>query len=107
MFSGAPTLRVPDTLQDVFFIEKGYRTTSPGGASRMLGLVEDARDAGLDVTFDSYPYNLSSTRLTIRLPQWTHDGGYARLMEVLRDQKLRTRPRSGMGRRADAGRAMG
>jgi len=27
----------------------------------MLGLVEDARDAGLDVTFDSYPYNLSST----------------------------------------------
>src|SRR5262249_6153558 len=62
-----------------------HRTTSPGGASRMLGLVEDARDAGLDVTFDSYPYNLSSTRLTILLPQWTHDGGYARLMEVLRE----------------------
>ena len=39
-----------------------HRTTSAGGSSRMLGLVEDARDAGLDVTFDSYPYNLSSTR---------------------------------------------
>jgi len=74
-----------------------HRTTSPGGASRMLGLVEDARDAGLDVTFDSYPYNLSSTRLTILLPQWTHDGGYAQLMEVLRDQKLRSRLRSEMG----------
>ena len=37
-----------------------HRTTSPGGASRMLGLVEDARDEGLDVTFDSYPYNLSA-----------------------------------------------
>ena len=79
-----------------------HRTTSPGGASRMLGLVEDARDAGLDVTFDSYPYNLSSTRLTILLPQWTHDGGYARLMEVLRDQKLRPRLRSEMGPRASS-----
>jgi N-acyl-D-aspartate/D-glutamate deacylase len=38
-----------------------HRTTSPGSASRMLGLVEDARTEGLDVTFDSYPYNLSST----------------------------------------------
>jgi N-acyl-D-amino-acid deacylase len=79
-----------------------HRTTSPGSAGRMLGLVEDARDAGLDVTFDSYPYNLSSTRLTILLPQWTHDGGYARLMEVLRDQKLRTRLRSEMGPRASS-----
>ena len=79
-----------------------HRTTSPGGASRMLGLVEDARDAGLDVTFDSYPYNLSSTRLTILLPQWTHDGGYARLMEVLRDQKLRPQLRSEMGPRASS-----
>src|SRR6185369_12706981 len=40
-----------------------HRTTSPGGASRMLDLVEEARESGLDVTFDSYPYNLSSTRL--------------------------------------------
>jgi len=32
-----------------------HRTTSPGGAARMLGLIEDARDEGLDVTFDSYP----------------------------------------------------
>src|SRR5882724_11547114 len=79
-----------------------HRTTSPGSASRMLGLVEDARTEGLDVTFDSYPYNLSSTRLTILLPQWTHDGGYARLMEVLRDQKLRTRLRSEMGPRASS-----
>src|SRR3989454_9123300 len=78
-----------------------HRTTSAGGASRMLGLVEDARDEGLDVTFDSYPYNLSSTRLTILLPQWTHDGGYDKLKAVLADPKQRGRlqkemtPRSG------------
>jgi N-acyl-D-amino-acid deacylase len=78
-----------------------HRTTSAGGASRLLRLVEDARDDGLDVTFDSYPYNLSSTRLTILLPQWTHDGGYDKLVAVLRDPEQRERlkkemtPRSG------------
>jgi N-acyl-D-amino-acid deacylase len=75
------------------------RTTSPGGAGRMLGLVEDARDEGLDVTFDSYPYPLSSTRLTIMVPQWAHDGGLERLKTVLRTERERLRkemqPRAG------------
>ncbi|MBI2219070.1 MAG: D-aminoacylase [Candidatus Rokubacteria bacterium] len=79
-----------------------HRTTSPGGASRMLGLVEDARDEGLDVTFDSYPYNLSSTRLTILLPQWTHDGGYEKLRAVVADPALRDRLRKDMGPRASS-----
>ena len=79
-----------------------HRTTSPGSASRMLGLVEDARDEGLDVTFDSYPYNLSSTRLTILLPQWTHDGGYDALMAILRDPRQRERLRKDMAPRAGA-----
>jgi N-acyl-D-amino-acid deacylase len=73
-----------------------HRTTSTGGASRMLALVEDAREEGLDVTFDSYPYNLSSTRLSIMLPQWTHHGGYDRLMAVLRDPGQRDRLRQEM-----------
>jgi N-acyl-D-amino-acid deacylase len=79
-----------------------HRTTSPGGASRMLDLVEGAREEGLDVTFDSYPYNLSSTRLTILLPQWTHDGGYERLKAVLSDPKQRERLRKDMGPRASS-----
>jgi N-acyl-D-amino-acid deacylase len=79
-----------------------HRAASSGGASRMLGLVEDARDEGLDVTFDSYPYNLSSTRLTILLPQWTHDGGYERLKAVLADPTARDRLRKEMGPRASS-----
>jgi N-acyl-D-amino-acid deacylase len=75
------------------------RTTTPGGAQRMLRLVEDARDAGLDVTFDSYPYTLSSTRLLIMIPQWAHDGGPERLKAVLRSDRDRLRkemqPRAG------------
>jgi N-acyl-D-amino-acid deacylase len=75
------------------------RTTSPGGAARMLQLVEDAREEGLDVTFDSYPYTLSSTRLLIMVPQGAHDGGVDRLKTVLRTDRERLRkemqPRAG------------
>jgi N-acyl-D-amino-acid deacylase len=76
------------------------RTTSPGGAGRMLGLVEDAREEGLDVTFDSYPYTLSSTRLLIMVPQWAHDGGPEKLLAVLRDPGMRARLRKEMTPRA-------
>jgi len=76
------------------------RTTSAGGAERMLGLVEDARDEGLDVTFDSYPYQYSSTRLLIIIPQWAHNGGPERLKEVLRSPEGRERIRQEMGPRA-------
>src|SRR5207249_3871896 len=62
-----------------------------GGADQMLGLVEDARDEGLDVTFDSYPYIYSSTRLLILFPDWAHDGGPAKLKEVLKSPEGRTR----------------
>lgn len=72
------------------------RTTSPGGAQRMLGLVEDARDEGLDTTFDSYPYLYSSTRLLILIPQWAHNGGPEPLKVVLRSPEGRERIRKEM-----------
>jgi N-acyl-D-amino-acid deacylase len=64
-----------------------------GGAQQMLRLLEDAREAGLDVTFDSYPYSLSSTRLTILLPGWVQDGGPQRLLAALRSPEARERLR--------------
>jgi N-acyl-D-amino-acid deacylase len=79
-----------------------HRVGAAGGASQMLRLVEDARETGLDVTFDSYPYNLSSTRLTILLPQWTHAGGPERLMAVLSDPAMRDRLRKEIGPRASS-----
>lgn len=69
------------------------RTTSRGGAEQLLELVERARDEGLDVTFDSYPYIYSSTRLLIIFPDWAHDGGPERLKEVLRSSEGRERLR--------------
>ena len=58
-------------------------------ASMLLELVEEAREEGLDVTFDSYPYNYGSTRLLILIPQWAHDGGPDKLKEALRSAEVR------------------
>lgn len=77
-----------------------HRTTAPAGARRMLALVEDAREDGLDVTFDSYPYVFSSTRLNIVIPQWAFSGGPERLRAVLTSPDARARLRKEMAPRA-------
>jgi N-acyl-D-amino-acid deacylase len=67
-----------------------------GGASRLIGLVEDARDEGLDVTFDMFPTAYGSTRLLIMVPAWAQNGGPERLKEVLRSPLARDRLREEM-----------
>ena len=69
------------------------KAPSPGGAPQLLGLVEDASAAGQDVTFDSYPYSLGSTRILIVFPDWVHEGGPERLKEALADEDARERLR--------------
>ena len=56
-----------------------------------LGLVEDARDEGMDVTFDCYTYPYSGTTVTIGLPGWSKDGGPERLIAALQDADDRAR----------------
>ena len=73
------------------------RVPSRGGAGRMLRLVEDAHEAGQDVTFDSYPYIYGSTRLTIMLPDWTHDGGPERVKQVIGSSEGRERLKREVG----------
>ena len=70
-----------------------HRRTHPGGPELLLGLVDDARQAGLDITFDSYPYEWACTRLLIQLPQWVHAGGPMALKERLADRSVRDRIR--------------
>jgi len=69
------------------------RITHPGSARQLLGLVEGSVDAGQDVTMDCFPYTYSSTRVLIMFPQWAHDGGPARLKQVLRSEEGRERLR--------------
>jgi N-acyl-D-amino-acid deacylase len=71
-----------------------HRRTYPGGPEEMLQLVEGARAEGMDITFDSYPYEWASTRLLIQLPQWVQAGGPMALKERLADRAVRERIRA-------------
>jgi len=44
-------------------------------SDQMIAMVENARQEGLDVTVDQYPYTASSTTLNVLLPDWLLDGG--------------------------------
>jgi N-acyl-D-amino-acid deacylase len=70
-----------------------YRQGAQGVGSHLdyLGLVEDARDEGMDVTFDCYTYPYSGTTVTIGLPHWAKDGGPERLLAALNDADDRER----------------
>jgi N-acyl-D-amino-acid deacylase len=76
-----------------------HRATYPGGPEPMLALVDDARAEGLDVTYDSYPYEWSSTRLLIEVPGWAHSGGPEALRGRLRDPATRARLTAEIGER--------
>jgi N-acyl-D-amino-acid deacylase len=77
------------------------RVSSRHGAEALLQLVEDAREKeALDVTFDSYPYVFSSTRLTILLPEWVHAGGPRKMLAAFKDSEVRARLRNEVQPRA-------
>ena len=70
-----------------------HRQTFPDGPGPMLALIDDARDQGMDVTFDTYPYEWASTRLLIMVPPWVQAGGPGATKERLADAGVRERIR--------------
>ncbi len=56
-----------------------------------LNMITQARDNGVDVTFDVYPYtNIGSVLYTL-LPIWVTDGGKKMMLNRLKDPALRVR----------------
>ena len=78
------------------------RATAAGTTEQMIELVEDARAEGLDVTWDTYPYEWASTRLLIMLPPWVQAGGPGPLLERLADPTIRARLRDELAARGRA-----
>jgi N-acyl-D-amino-acid deacylase len=75
------------------------RVTAPGGADPIFDLVEGARAAGTDITFDAYPYPWSSTRLLILMPLWLQAGGPDAILSRLADPQVRPRLREAVDAR--------
>jgi N-acyl-D-amino-acid deacylase len=64
-----------------------------GKVADALALVDAARDEGLDVMADVYPYTASSTMLRALLPDWALEGGIDAMLERLTDPDVRARIR--------------
>ncbi|MBI9046300.1 MAG: D-aminoacylase [Anaerolineaceae bacterium] len=50
----------------------------------ILNKIEQAREEGLDITADMYPYPASNTTLTALIPSWAHVGGRDAMLSRLR-----------------------
>jgi N-acyl-D-aspartate/D-glutamate deacylase len=64
-----------------------------GRAGEITAMVQQARDAGLDVQANVYPYTAGQNNLSSIIPPWAHDGGRQKLVERLRDPQARARMR--------------
>ena len=56
---------------------------------QMLAILDEAKEEGIIVSLDQYPYVAGSTMLGVILPPWVHDGGTSKLIERLKDPGLR------------------
>jgi N-acyl-D-aspartate/D-glutamate deacylase len=62
-----------------------------GSMPRVVEKIQAAREAGLDIRADQYPYVGAATSLASALPPWVADGGPAKLLERLQDPVIRAR----------------
>ena len=62
-----------------------------GQMGELRQLFEDARAKGVNVTACQYPYTAGGTGLPATLPGWAQEGGREKMLERLRDPKLRAK----------------
>ena len=56
-----------------------------GRAQELLDKIEAARQEGMTITCDQYPYTATSTSMTALMPNWAHDGGLPALLARVKE----------------------
>ena len=67
-----------------------------GTSDKALALLDKFRDEGVDVAIDQYPYDRSSTGISITIPTWALADGQAKVRERLQDAATRAKIIQGM-----------
>ncbi|HYV84193.1 MAG TPA: D-aminoacylase [Pyrinomonadaceae bacterium] len=75
---------------EIWHLKTAYKKNW-GRMSHVLARIKQARDRGLDVTADIYPYIAGSTALSACLPPWAQEGGVDKMLARLRDPQTRQR----------------
>jgi N-acyl-D-amino-acid deacylase len=71
-----------------------------GRMSEIIAHIQKARDAGVDITADTYAYTAGFNTFSAIIPPWAHNGGDAKLIERLQDPATRARIRKEMESRS-------
>ena len=66
-------------------------TTNWWKMTMMFDLIERAKERGVEVTADAYPYLAYNTGLSVNFPQWALDGGDEAFVERLKSPETRRR----------------
>src|SRR5215204_1630094 len=75
---------------EIWHLKTAYKKNW-GRMPNVLARIRQARDRGLDVTADIYPYIAGSTALSACLPPWAQEGGVEKMLARLRDPQTRER----------------
>jgi len=96
---------VIESVKEVISVAKGANIPSQvhhlkvcgmknaGKGEEVLKLIEKAREDGLDITADQYPYLMSSTGLSSILPPWALEGGSNDVIARLENKTTRAKIR--------------
>jgi len=78
---------------EIWHLKTAYKKNW-GRMPHVLDRIKQARDRGLDITADIYPYVAGSTALSACLPPWALEGGTDKMLARLRDPQTRQRLKS-------------
>jgi len=73
---------------EIWHLKTAYKKNW-GRMPHVLDRIKQARDRGLDITADIYPYIAGSTALSACLPPWALEGGTDKMLARLRDPQTR------------------
>lgn len=62
-----------------------------GTVGRTIAMIEEAREQGVDVSFDVYPYTASCTYLDTLLQPWAREGSKEEILDRIRNPQTRER----------------
>ena len=84
-------MRVPVQVSHIGSSCGGRKNLTGRHEDTTLKNLDDARNMGLDITADIYPYTAGSSLLSQIIPDWLHSDGVSKMIEKLEDKEIRDR----------------
>ncbi len=85
---------------EIWHLKTAYKKNW-GRMAHVLERIQQARDYGIDVSADIYPYIAGSTALSACLPPWALEGGTEKMLARLGDRQTRQRLKREIGEDLD------